>query len=162
MIDWVIRYLIRNAHGAPRVIMGRNGKTPYLTRYFLFRHSTATEGMDRHDNPPPWGLYLHHFHRSDDDSALHNHPWKWAVSLILKGGYSEERRVGDRVIRRKLEPGDLNILTDKDFHRADLLDTKGGAWSLFLVGPITQSWGFWDRHTKRFTKWKIFLGIEPN
>ena len=142
----------------------------YLTRYFLTKTSPDTEGMDRHvPNTPRWGLYLHRFHRSDDAGALHNHPWKWAVSLVLKGGYSEERRVPDRsgaedgrgqyvVKRSTVRPWSLNFLTHRDFHRVDLLAEE--AWTLFLVGPLVQSWGFWDRNTGTFTDWKKFLGIE--
>jgi hypothetical protein len=98
---------------------------------------------------------------SDHGTAIwpdHRHPWRWAISLVLKGGYSEERRSGDSVVRRRVRPWRLNRLTDRDFHRVDLTD--GDAWTLFLVGPITQSWGFWDRDTKRFTPWKEFLGVD--
>jgi hypothetical protein len=126
--------------------------------------------MDRHvGKPPSWGLYLHRFHRSDDEAELHNHPWRWAVSLVLQGGYSEERVVGESysegktlplVMRRQVRPGSLNFLRGDDFHRVDLTD--GDAWTLFLVGPVVQSWGFLDRMTGIFTPWRQFLGIpEP-
>lgn len=147
-------WLARNH--TPRVIEGRNSDDPYLTRYYLSRHGPATEGMDRRDpKAPKWGLYLHHFHRSDDEQELHNHPWEWAVSFILSAGYSEERLVDGQVIRREVRPGSLNVLKANTFHRVDL--THGDAWTLFLVGPITQSWGFLDRYTKQFTNWKEFL-----
>lgn len=176
--DLLINFLLRRTKGEPRIIATRDGKGAYLTRYFLTEGAAKTEGMDRHAaDAPKWGLYLHHFHRGDDGAELHNHPWKWAVSLILKGGYSEERRVpvddrnwmhasGHRVVRRDVLPWTLNFLRGEDFHRADMLVTRAaafddrGAWTLFLVGPIVQSWGFWDRETGRFTPWKKFLGIE--
>lgn len=176
LADLLIRLLLRLSRGKPRVINGRDDASkPYLTRYFLTRRSRDTEGMDGAEAPPPtWGIYLHHFQRSDDDGALHNHPWSWAVSLVLKGGYSEERRVDDgcklcsfglhggvhsHVVRRRVRPWTLNFLTRRSFHRIDLLDAEG-AWTLFLVGPVVQSWGFWDRDAKRFTPWKRFLGVE--
>ena len=160
----LIRFLLWCARKTPpRVITGDGygDKTVYLTRYFLFRHSSKTEGMDRHDNPPRWGLYLHRFHRGDKDRELHNHPWRWAVSLVLKGGYSEERRVQFmwdwEVVRRRVRPWSLNFFTHRDFHRVDL--DNGEAWTLFLVGPVVQTWGFWDRASNTFTPWKKFLGI---
>jgi hypothetical protein len=43
----------------------------------------------------PWfKVYLHLFHRSDEDRELHDHPWSF-VSLILWGGYHEVRPIRD-------------------------------------------------------------------
>lgn len=169
----IIRFLLWLArHTPPHVITTRDVGEPYLTRYFLTRQSYKTEGMGQSENAPRFGLYLHHFHRGDDGAELHNHPWRWAVSLVLRGGYSEERRAFKAmpvpggsvwravVVRRTVRPGAINFLTARDFHRVDLLDAEG-AWTLFLVGPISQSWGFWDRVSGVFTPWKRFLGIEP-
>lgn len=160
----LIRFFLWLARSRPaRTIMTRDGKGKYLTRHFLTEGAAATEGMDRHDdNVPRWGLYLHHFHASDDGAELHNHPWKWAVSLVLKGGYSEERCYGCKayyVLRRAVKPWRLNFLRGDTFHRVDLRPGQD-AWTLFLVGPITQSWGFWDRNTWKFTPWKTFLGVK--
>ena len=48
------------------------------------------------------------------------------------------------------------VIHDHDtFHRVDLLEDD--AWSLFLVGPKTKSWGFWDRVTGQYTEWREFL-----
>lgn len=38
-------------------------------------------------------VFLHHFRDSDQEAELHNHPWESAYSLILAGGYIEERRI---------------------------------------------------------------------
>lgn len=171
--DLIIRLCLWYARAvvgvAPRVITGRGNDTPYLTRYFLTRVGPLTEGMDHAGPAPKWGLYLHRFHRGDDGAELHSHPWRWAVSFILKGGYIEERRFIARtedppdyaveVFSHMVRPWSLNVLTHRDFHRVDLFD--GDAWSLFLVGPIFKSWGFWDRVTKIYTPWKKFLGVEP-
>lgn len=125
--------------------------------------------FDRNGNPKPqaiWpgspiSLYIHHFHRSDVDRELHNHPWEWALSFILSGGYREERRVGrNRVIGRDVLPFTLNWITDKDFHRVDLLEKD--AWSLFLTGPKSYSWGFWSRNTGVFTPWREFLNTKQS
>jgi hypothetical protein len=105
----------------------------------------------------PWGLYIHRFHRGDDERELHNHPWKWAVSFILSGGYREERRFGDEVFVRRILPGTVNVILADDFHRVDLLPGQEDAWSLFLVGPKFKGWGFWNRDTKEFLLWQKFI-----
>lgn len=115
---------------------------PYLTRYYLF-------GADR-----KWGnIYLHHFHDSDKGPELHNHPWVWSFGMILTGGYHEERRASDdSVVQRTVKPGKLNYITNKVFHRVDLIESD--AWTIFFAGPRTQEWGFWDRNTKQFRDWR--------
>ena len=51
------------------------------------------------------------------------------------------------------------VIHDHDtFHRVDLLEDD--AWSHFLVGPKTKSWGFWDRVTGQYTEWREFFGHE--
>lgn len=109
-----------------------------------------------------WSLYLHRFHRPDLDRALHNHPWKWAVSLVLAGGYTEEyldSKGAQRV--RRLRPWRLNILTQNSFHR--ITELHGEVWTLFLTGPKVSSWGFLVEGG--FVFWRERLrqrGIEPS
>lgn len=124
---------------------------PYLTRYYLF-------GADRAFG----NIFLHHFHKSDSDRdpdgtlLLHNHPWPWSFSIILLGGYYEERRsecIDDcpfTVSRKKFMPGSLNFLTHANFHRVDLIEEDG--WSLFFTGwrSKKRSWGFWNQRTGRY------------
>jgi hypothetical protein len=149
---------------APRVIYDRDGQTPYLSRYYLIGRPTHPSGepFDQFGNPKPGielkdglNVYLHRFHRSDDDLELHNHPWAWAFSLILAGGYREERRWGNAVVTQVFKPGSLNIVHHDTFHRIELLD--GDSWSLFVAGPKANSWGFWNRDTGTFTPWREFL-----
>jgi hypothetical protein len=159
----------------PRVIYDREGGTPYLSRWYLIGAQRPVDpllkGSLSDETPSFWqrlpiNLYLHRFHRSDDDGALHSHPWSWAMSFILAHGYSEERRVGDEVIRRRIRPLTFNFIRGEDYHRVDLLDGKQ-AWSLFLVGPKTDtSWYFWDRDKKARCGWRSFItakhaGEEP-
>lgn len=155
----------------PRVIYDREGGTPYLSRWYLigkrydpdpkldgqardaFHDQRASEGT-RFINLP-FNLFLHRFHRSDDDGALHNHPWAWSVALILAGGYSEERREADGVVRREFRPLAINFIRGSDYHRVDLFEQD--AWSLFLVGPKVSSWYFWDRDRKARSNWRDFI-----
>jgi hypothetical protein len=126
-----------------------NEDGPYLDRYTL---QTYPDGSH---------LYLHHFRSSDARGELHNHPWG-GHSLILAGGYREERRWSvDRVNGIEYEiqttthrPGDFVDLMPNTFHRIELLDVEAGCWTLFHTGPYCQSWGFWNRATGVFTPWR--------
>lgn len=149
----------------PRVSYDREGRSPYLSRWYLIGHrresdeerrfvdALAPDGVREH--ALPFNLFLHRFHRSDDDGALHSHPFEWAVSWVLVGGYSEERRVGDRVVRRDVLPWRINFIRGDTFHRVDLFEQD--AWSLFLVGPKLPTWHFWDRHTRMRARWNEFI-----
>lgn len=117
------------------------GGDPYLLRVYLLR-------VWRERLP---GVFLHCFLRGDYDRELHNHPWDWALSVILSGGYAEERLVdGSRVSRRARLPLTLNLIRANDFHRVELFDRH--CWSLFIAGPRRQHWGFWDRATGEFRR----------
>ena len=79
-----------------RVIRGENNQ-PYLERYHLLHL--------------PFGIhiYLHRFVASDPGRALHNHPWRTALSLVLCGGYEETRladaRRGHALCKRQVGAG---------------------------------------------------------
>ena len=129
----------------------------YLTRYYVF-------GEDRE-----WGnIFIHHFHRSDMDMGtegyglLHNHPFDWSFSFVLTGGYSEERRGSgpwNYVLRKTVRPFTFNFISNKIYHRVDLLDEEGGCWSIFFTGSRkNNTWGFWDRITNEFIPFKDVVG----
>ncbi len=151
--------------GNPRVIRDGDGVSPYLTRHYLIGSPKMPDGscpFDCYGDMRPgaewsgsFGLYLHRFHRSDSGGELHNHPWRWSCSLILAGGYIEERRRGGGVEKRVVLPGDFNYIGHDDFHRVDLIESD--VWTLFLVGPKVSSWGFWERVTGAFVPWRQFL-----
>lgn len=130
----------------PRVIENL-AHDPYLSRYYLFRSPDGSRRL-------PFGTFLHCFHRSDEDRDLHNHPWGTSVSVILYGGYIEERLVGDRIVRRVFRPGSINVIRKNDFHRVDLLADE--CWTLFFAGFREQSWGFRERDTGRFVDYRDY------
>lgn len=99
-----------------------------------------------------FNIYFHKFLHSDDDRALHDHPW-WNVSFLLRGRYVEHldpeewvqehiphfRRLGmTRMCMRK--PGDLVPRWASTPHRVQLLTTE--CYSLFITGPVIRKWGF--------------------
>jgi hypothetical protein len=115
----------------------RNGQ-PYLDRYHLAGWHPGRRG------PSVPALYLHHFVASDSDDEVHSHPWGWSMSLILAGGYLEERCDRDgRRSERELRAGDLNVIGPDDRHRIELLD--GDCWTLFLAGTFLRPWEFYPR-----------------
>ncbi len=114
----------------------------YLERYYL---------LGGPKKPGQWfNVYLHRFHTPDDDRGVHNHPWEWSFSIILAGGYEEQRFEhgvwGGAFVTNTYRPGDLNaIRSDTDFHRVSkLLPGAGGeVWTLFVTGPKHgRSWGY--------------------
>ena len=111
----------------------RDGQ-PYLERYFAAGWSPTR----RRSGP---ALFLHHFVASDAHDMVHSHPWGWSLSLILVGGYREQRCTsqGERV-EREYRPGDVNVLEPHDKHRIDLL--AHDCWTLFLAGHYAQDWRF--------------------
>lgn len=140
-----------------RDITGGDG-SPYLRRFRVF-----DRGRDK------YRLFLHEFHRGDEDREIHNHPWAWCYSLILHGGYRESRLYAfqhlavDRVekvrmpiiIDEEYRAFAINAIGPDTFHRVELLDGK--TWSLILTGPIVQSWGFMNRNDGAFTPWFLYL-----
>lgn len=91
-------------------------------------------------------LYLHRFFLGDSDDAPHSHPWPWSVSLVLWGGYTEERLIevdGIKYLKtRRVWPLTFNVFRAGDYHRVVKLHGKE-TWTLFLTGPKSSSWGFW-------------------
>jgi len=114
----------------------RDGQ-PYLERYFLAGWSPT----NRRSGP---AVFLHHFVASDANDAVHSHPWGWSASLILAGGYHEERcdRLG-HMTTHDYKPGDLNVLDADVKHRIDLIERD--CWTLFLAGSFEKSWAFAPR-----------------
>lgn len=115
---------------------------PYLERWWLKRE-------------PEGSIYVHRFLRSDDDRALHDHPWD-SVSIVLAGRYVEvtpegsiPRLAGDVIFRRASDP-----------HRIEIAQGET-AITLFITGAREREWGFhcgddtpaggW-RHWREFTK----------
>lgn len=113
----------RGVPGVVRDIFNQTDGSLYLRRIYLL----------------PF-LYLHRIAQADSDRHLHNHPWKWARSLILSGGYLEAYQDGVASAWTWRTPGKVVKLGSSLYHRIALVEP--GTWTLFLTGPRTQSWGF--------------------
>ena len=96
-----------------------------------------------------FNIYLHNFFRSDDDRALHDHPW-WNVSILLRGEYKEHTR--QRIYLRRAPV--VVFRSAVCAHRIELTTNGGSVWTLFITGPKIRDWGFlcpngW-RHWSKF------------
>lgn len=126
----------------------RENNTEYLDRYSVRGYSPGNEMGLR--------AYLHHF-LSHDEDGHHNHPWDWSFSVVLSGGYTEERfdpESGD-TWRETHNAGHVNFLFRGDYHRIEEL--HGDTWTLFICGPLSgKSWGFW-MPGRGHVHWKVRL-----
>lgn len=81
-------------------------------------------------------VYLHEFRRSDDDRAMHDHPWA-SRSFLIEGRYIEHTPEG-RFLRMA---GDVVDRSAEALHRIELFSGET-AVSLFVTGPNVRTWGF--------------------
>lgn len=153
MLAPVARKVIRNYRKKKpdEVIRGSDGVT------YLFRWKVLPRNRF-------FNLYIHNFLSSDDDRALHDHPWP-SLSVILDGAYFEHVPAHPKLwpddqslkVLCRL-PGDVVFRRPSQAHRISLLNYGGDnplpCWTLFFVGPRVRSWGFQCGET--WVPWKVF------
>lgn len=142
-------WLHRLLSGRPHQIIG-GADDPYLLRWYLIPRN------------PVLNVYLHKFMRSDDDRALHDHPW-WFVSLMLRGQYDEitdaglrRRSAGSIAFRRAEWRHRVQLLQSDEYYRRtahvlthglplSLLPDRDEqpCWTLIVTGRRSRTWGFW-------------------
>jgi len=110
--------------------------SPYLKRWWMIPRNRF------------FNIYLHEFLRSDDDRALHDHPWL-NVSILLRGEYLEVTPSGTK----RRTAGSVVFRRSTATHRIDLVDGKP-CWTLFITGPRLREWGF--HCPQGFVHWKAF------
>lgn len=107
--------------------------------------------------PRNWAsnIYFHIVRRSDDDRALHDHPW-FSFSIVLDGGYHEHTIDAGGVHHKKwFGPGTMRFRpSGKYAHRLELEtltpETDGVSFrelparTIFITGPVLRRWGFHD------------------
>ncbi len=137
----------------PNFIIGGE-ENPYLLRWYLIPRNRW------------FNIYLHCFVRSDDDRALHDHPWP-NLSLLLDGFYDEIVPAdcadpSGRTFAKHRQPGQIVLRRATAAHRVVLFSNVNGipkiVWSLFLTGPAQRDWGFWCPQ-RRFVHWKDFTSF---
>lgn len=100
-----------------------------------------------------FNIYLHQILRSDDDHALHDHPWI-NCSIILAGSYIEYTPRGEFWRRA----GSIVFRLPSSLHRLALIHRPSGianaTWSLFIAGPVVREWGF--QCPQGWRHWKVF------
>lgn len=121
----------RATHRSPDFIIGGH-ENPYLLRWWLTPRNRV------------FNVYLHKFRRSDDDRALHDHPWLWC-SILLRGSYVEwsKPHAGDalRAHVERFSAGSVRVHRARYAHRL-VIDLDAECWTLFITGPRTREWGF--------------------
>lgn len=163
MLDYTVKdWFKRLVSGEPHHIIG-SGDEVYMLRWYLIPRNRF------------FNIYLHKFLRSDEDRALHDHPW-WFISLLIKGQYEEitkeQKLIGmcpfckeseclcgykslyeivhsSSVIRKS-----PSICFRKAEHRHRVQLITETATTIFLTGPKVREWGFWC--PQGFVNWKIF------
>lgn len=159
--EWLPRLL----SGRPHQVIGAG--SPYMLRWYVIPRN------------PLFNVYVHKFLRSDDDRALHDHPW-WFVSLILRGGYVEISAAPDgrttalcrtsvfdwrspfrsrmlafrpATYRHRVSlPHELRQVqyTDGSWSR-DTEVCEIPCWTLIVTGRRRRIWGFWCKYWGDFT-----------
>lgn len=129
--------LVSRLKRSPDFVIG-GIERPYMLRWFIIPRNRF------------FNIYHHVILRSDDDRALHDHPW-WSLSIALDGDMVE---VLPGEVRRTLRQGDIVLRTASSAHRLEIRD-GGGCKTLFITGPRIREWGF---HCPRGWKhWKDFV-----
>lgn len=108
---------------------------PYLERYILWFGGT---------------LRLHKFWRSDDDRALHDHPWRFITFPLATYNEITEDKDGNAInntvtrFRPHYRPAAYK-------HRV-IIDKP--AWTIIVTGTHLRDWGFYPGG--RFVHWSKF------
>ena len=104
------------------------------------------------------GVFVHRLTAPDPSLDLHDHPW-WFASLVLVGGYREQRALcrdapllaeladspgggGERGVAGHRACGSLKVMRLDECHRIVRLDGRA-CWTLVVHGPHRRRWGFY-------------------
>lgn len=130
----------------PDFIVG-GADNPYLRRHWLLPRNRF------------FNIYVHQFLRSDDDRALHDHPWLFNISWLIRGHYIEHLPGNKHYVRA---PGDVVWRRGGAPHRVELFDdlrycapnVPATCWTVFITGPVVRPWGFYC--DKGWVHWQQF------
>lgn len=114
----------------------------YLRRWWIIPRSEAVN------------VYLHEILKSDDDRAMHDHPWS-NVSYLIAGSYIEHTPEG-RFVR---QAGEVVERPANALHRLEVIPGER-AVSLFMTGPKVREWGFACDHG--WVHWQDFTSADDS
>lgn len=166
-IRWFFNAVRRFFWRAPDFIIG---EPPYMLRWWAIPKNKL------------FNIYIHKFMRSDDDRALHDHPWAFNISILIWGTYIEHFPVNPKQYGK---PVYLDWESTKDWetqvkvrsapaivfrrgavpHRVQLLTrTKSDGErfevpvrTIFITGAHVREWGFYCKQG-----WKIWKDYVSN
>lgn len=96
----------------------------------------------------PWfAVCLHWINKPDQEPYLHDHPVTF-LSLILRGGYTEFRRVWNQGLGKIEERTHnwFNYVEASEFDQHRILEVKPRTLTLVFMGPKVREWGFHTEH----------------
>lgn len=135
----------------PDFIIGGHER-PYLRRHWLLPRNRF------------FNVYVHEFLRSDDDRALHDHPWAFNASWLIDGEYYEHTIASGGVHEhtRRVD-GDFKFRWGPAPHRVELVEVQVSdvvhytipCWTVFITGPVVREWGF--HCPTRWIPWRQFV-----
>lgn len=119
---------------------------PYMLRWWRIKKNAF------------FNIYFHIIRRSDEDRALHDHPW-WNFSIVLEGGYYEHCiNAGGVHTKTHYTAGAVRFRRAGTFaHRLELERYPEGklfggeekpVLTIFITGPTLRRWGF--HHPERW------------
>lgn len=135
----------------PEDVLIGGADNPYLYRWFVIPRNRF------------FNIYIHGFARSDDDRALHDHPWM-NLSIVLRGSYIEHTIDAGGVHRlKRLNAGAWRFrASGRLAHRVEIdpastwyLLPGVRCWTLFITGPRYRDWGF-HCPEKGWVHWQAF------
>ncbi|PJZ51593.1 hypothetical protein CH380_19295 [Leptospira adleri] len=127
----------------PDVVIG-DPADPYLQRWYLIPRNRL------------FNVYLHRFLKSDDDRALHDHPWV-SLSILLEGEYIEHTIQEGGIHKKKRITGSgFRFRSSKFAHRIEV--TNQSAVTIFITGPAIRGWGF-HCPEKGWVHWTKFVDL---
>ena len=143
----------------PDFVIG-DASNPYLLRWFIIPRNKF------------FNIYLHKFCKSDDDRALHDHPWLFNISILLSGEYIEHKFVNNdesciKTYSRKRKrflpyfrwgdsPHRVELLKGiKPYGKCDTQTVELPVWTLFITGATVRRWGFYCH--KGWKYWRDFV-----
>ncbi|WP_099866048.1 hypothetical protein [Pararhizobium haloflavum] len=121
----------------PDFIIGGAGR-PYMLRWYVIPRNRW------------FNIYRHIVLRSDDDRALHDHPW-WSFSVCLNGWMGEVLPGGKL---RLIEKGEFRLRRASTAHRLTLPPDQT-CETLFITGPKIREWGF--HCPQGWRRWQDFV-----